>query len=105
LPLAAERSAASGEEIIGMPEPIVPFWFKQRQCKYEPAGGDYVLKVTGPNLGEAFIRIQQTESRRWQAAFRRSADGPDVAVTEPNIATEREAWDAAFELYRENVIV
>ena len=88
-----------------MTEPIAPFWFKQRQCKYEPAGADNLLKVTGPNLPEAYIRIQRTENGRWLAAFRQSADGPDVAVTEPNIPDERAAWDAAFELYRQNVIV
>jgi hypothetical protein len=88
-----------------MPEPIPPFWFKQRQLKYEPAGSDNLLKITGPNLGDAFIRIQQTDKGRWLAAFRRSADGPDDAVTEPNIPGPREAWDAAFELYRLSVIV
>jgi hypothetical protein len=88
-----------------MPEPITPFWFKQRQLKYETAGSEHVLKITGPNLADAFIRIWQTENGRWQAAFRRTADGPDEAVSEPNNPGPREAWDAAFELYRENVIV
>jgi hypothetical protein len=88
-----------------MQEPITPFWFKQRQLKCEPAGSDHLLRITGPNLGDAFIRIQQDENGRWQAAFRRTADGPDEAVSEPNIPGPREAWDAAFELYRENVIV
>jgi hypothetical protein len=87
-----------------MPEPTAPFWFKQRQCKYEPAG-DNLLKITGPNLGEAFIGVWRTEDGRWQAKFRRSADGPDEALTEPDIPGEREAWDAAFELYRQKVIV
>jgi hypothetical protein len=87
-----------------MQEPTPPFWFKQRQCKYEPAG-EGLLKITGPNLGEAFIRIQRADNGRWQAAFRRAADGPDAAVTEPNVPGEREAWDAAFELYRDNVII
>jgi hypothetical protein len=86
-------------------QPITPFWFKQRQLKYEPAGSDTLLKITGPNLGEAFIRIQPTENHRWQAAFRRTADGPDEAITEANIPGPREAWDAAFELYRQRVIV
>ena len=86
-------------------EPILPFWFKQRQCKYEPAGADSQLKVTGPNLGEAYIRICQGENGRWQAAFRRAADGPDDAASDADIPGQREAWDAAFELYRQNVIV
>jgi hypothetical protein len=93
---------AAGE--IASMEPILPFWFKQRQCKHEPAGADNQLKVTGPNLGEAFIRIRQTENGRWQAAFRRTADGPDEAVSD-DIRGPREALDAAFELYRQNAIV
>ena len=87
-------------------QPITPFWFKQRQCKFEVAGGpDTMLKITGPNLGEAYIGIRQTANQKWQAAFRRTAEGSDDAVTEPNIPGKREAWDAAFELYRQNVIV
>ena len=48
-----------------MQEPITPFWFKQRQLKCEPAGSDHLLRITGPNLGDAFIRIQQDENGRW----------------------------------------
>ena len=43
-----------------MASPILPFWFKQRQCKAEPAGDD-VLKVSGPNLGEAYLRVAREE--------------------------------------------
>ena len=38
------------------------------------------------------------------AALRLSADGPEVAGTEPVFATPVEAWEAAFELYRSHVI-
>jgi len=81
-----------------------PFWFKNRQCKAEPIGED-TLKVTGPNLAEAFLRIAKGDGGRYQAALRMTADGPDVAVTAPEIGDAREAWDAAFELYRTHVIV
>jgi hypothetical protein len=91
-------------ERTGMQQPIVPFWFKQRQLNFEPAGGDNVLKITGPNIGEAFIRVDQAKDGQWQAALRQAVDGPDVAVVE-NIPGPREAWDAAFELYRENMVV
>ena len=46
-------------------EPIPPFWFKQRQCKAEPAGPNAV-RVTGPNLGEVFLRIEPVGDR-WRA--------------------------------------
>jgi hypothetical protein len=86
-----------------MTQPLPPFWFKQRQCKAEPAGNDHTLKVSGPNLGEAFIRIEP-ENTRWRAALRLTADGPDVASTEANLESPQEAWAAAFELYRAHVI-
>jgi hypothetical protein len=82
----------------------VPFWFKQRQCKSEPAG-DNVLRVSGPNLGEAFLIVRQGDGGRWQAALRLAADGPDMAATEARFPTDEDAWLAAFELYRSQVIV
>jgi hypothetical protein len=85
--------------------PTYPFWFKQRQLKAEPAGDDSILKVTGPNLGEAFVRIARSEDQRWLAAMRLTADGPDVAATESEFDNPTDAWEAAFELYRTHVIV
>lgn len=85
--------------------PIFPFWFKQRQCKAEPAGDDNTLKVSGPNLGEAFIGIAQSDNNRWRAFLRSSADGSDAASTEPELDNPTDAWEAAFELFRTNAIV
>ncbi len=84
--------------------PIFPFWFKQRQCKAEPAG-DHALRVSGPNLGEAFLGIRREANGLWRAALRLTADGPEVAQTEADIPSEADAWEAAFELYRNHVIV
>jgi hypothetical protein len=85
-------------------EPTLPFWFKQRQCKAEPAGGPNVLRVTGPNLAEAFLRIESVGDR-WRAALRLAADGPDASYTDAELKTPKEAWEAAFELYRVRMIV
>ncbi|HEY7426686.1 MAG TPA: hypothetical protein VH682_20795 [Gemmataceae bacterium] len=85
--------------------PIYPFWFKQRQCKAEPAGDDNTLKVSGPNLGEAFLSIRRGENNHWRAAMRLTADGPEVAATEPEFDNPVDAWEAAFELYRTTAIV
>ncbi len=85
--------------------PIFPFWFKQRQCKAEPAGDENTLKVSGPNLGEAFIGISRDENMHWRAFLRMSADGPEVAATEPEFENPNDAWEAAFELFRTSVIV
>lgn len=86
-----------------MSTPILPFWFKQRQCKAEPVG-EQTVKVTGPNLGEAYLHVRR-ENDCWKASLRTSADGPDVASIDAEHATERSAWDGAFELYRERIIV
>jgi hypothetical protein len=84
-------------------EPISPFWFKQRQCKLDPAG-ENTYKVTGSNLGEADLRVF-TENGRWKAALSTTAGGPDVDVAARDFATPDEAWAAAFEMYRNRFIV
>jgi hypothetical protein len=83
---------------------ITPTWFKQRQGKAEEAGTN-TYRLTGPNLKEAFISIRLGDNSRWAAVLRYTADGPDVAATEPVIATPYEAWEAAFEIYRNHVII
>jgi hypothetical protein len=85
-------------------EPILPFWFKQRQAKAEAAGPD-TYRLTAPNLREALISIRQDSEGRWGAALRLAADGPDVAVTATAYGAPGEAWDAAFELYRRELVV
>jgi hypothetical protein len=85
-------------------QPILPFWFKQRQAKLEPAG-ENTFKATAPNQGEAYLRIYQIENQRWAASVREKADGEDAAATPVEFPTPGEAWDAAFELYRRLAIV
>jgi hypothetical protein len=86
-----------------MNNPIPPFWFKQRQCQVEPAG-EQTVKVSGPNLGEAYLLVRR-DGDRWQAFLRQQPDGPDVASADAFGPNENSAWDAAFELYRQHVIV
>ena len=81
---------------------VTPYWFKQRQSKVEPAG-ENCYRLTGPNLGEALISIRRLENGQWQTVLRYQVDGPEVAVTE-GIANPYDAWEAAFELYRNHVI-
>ncbi len=84
-------------------EPIPPFWFKQRQCRLE-AAGENAFKAAGPNLPESYLRIF-AEDGRWKAAVRSSADGPDDTVTADGLPTTNAAWEAAFELYRNRVVI
>jgi len=85
-------------------EPITPIWFKQRQCRLE-AVGENIYKVTGPNLGETYLRIFWDYGIRWRAALRTSLDGPDIQVATDSFTSTRTAWDAGFELYRRAHIV
>ena len=85
-------------------EPIIPFWFRQRQGKMEPAGAN-AYRLTAPNLGEAFISIRQTEDTRWRPALRLQSDGPEVDGSEVDLTSAQEAWEAAFELYRRRMVV
>jgi hypothetical protein len=63
-----------------------------------------MLKVTGPNLGEAYVHIR-SDNGRWKAGLRTHPEGPDVANAEAEAPTEQAAWNAAFELYRQHFIV
>jgi hypothetical protein len=81
---------------------ITPFWFKQRQCKAEPIGeAGQMLKVSGPNLPDAYLSVTQ-DNDRWRASVRRTQDGPDIAVSDSD--SSKLAWEAAFELYRTHMI-
>jgi hypothetical protein len=84
-------------------QPILPFWFKQRQAKADPAG-ENTYRLTAPNLGGAFITIRPDSDGRWSGALKLAADGPDVAATGPIYDNPGDAWGAAFELYRTHMI-
>ena len=84
--------------------PTLPFWFRLRQGKAEPAGAD-TYRLTAPNLGEAYIGIRPAEHCGWLAVLKTSPDGPDVAVAGDPSATVPDAWEAAFELYRVHLVI
>lgn len=82
---------------------VLPSWFKQRQCKADEAG-PATYRLSGPNLREAFIRIEKVDGG-WRAALRLAADGPDAMASREALPTEYEAWSTAFEFYRAEVLV
>ncbi len=86
-----------------IPQPVPPFWFHQRQCKLE-ALEEGLFRAVGPNLAEGFLGVRQSEGGHWTPVFRLAKDGPDLSAGE-QFDTPKEAWDAAFELYRVNVVV
>jgi hypothetical protein len=83
---------------------VTPYWFPARQGKAEEVGPNS-YRLTAPNLREAFVSIREAPDGRWSAALRLTADGPDVAVTGADFPTAYDAWEAAFELYRKEVVV
>jgi hypothetical protein len=85
-------------------EPHLPFWFKQRQGKAETAG-DSLLRLTAPNMAEAFVGVRKDALGLWHPFLRQTADGPDLTPTDVAFGTSREAWEAAFELHRERFVV
>jgi hypothetical protein len=92
------------ERVARFMEVVTPSWFKQRQAKAEPAGAN-TYRLFGPNLPECFLSIRRGPNGKWYGALRYEADGPDVAVTDAVFERDYEAWEAAFELYRVQVIV
>lgn len=86
-----------------MNQPVVPFWFRLRQGKAEPAG-ENTVRLTAPNLAEAFIRVDRDENGRFLASVRSSADGPPIATADVLYDSEEDAWGAAFELYRTQIV-
>ncbi len=82
----------------------VPSWFKGRQGKAEEAGPG-LLRLTAPNLKEWYVGIRPRDGGRWLVFVRAQADGPDAAAVEIDPRPEYEAWEAAFEVYRNHVVI
>jgi hypothetical protein len=85
-------------------QPTLPYWFKMRQGKAEPAG-DNVYRLTAPNLAEAFIAVRPEGESRWTPLVRSAVDGPERAVGAKTYDSIFDAWYAAFELYRNTVVI
>jgi hypothetical protein len=85
-------------------ELVVPSWFKGRQGKAEQVAPD-TYRLTAPNQQEAYLSISKSDNGLWAASLRYQKDGPEAAATQPVCETPNDAWEAGFELYREEVIV
>jgi len=84
--------------------PIPPFWFKQRQCKLEPAGDDgKTFRVTAPNFGEAYLSVGPASPGGWRGSLRLQPGGPELAAADA--ASAQEAWGRTFELLRTRVLI
>jgi hypothetical protein len=83
--------------------PDLPYWLKQRQAKVEDLGKG-LWKIVGPNLSDAVVGVRMEANLRWQGLLKSTAEGPELATTEPTLGTARDALAAAFELYRERFV-
>jgi hypothetical protein len=83
---------------------IVPAWFKGRQGKAEESAPG-LLKLTAPNLREWYLGLRRLDDGHWQAFLRDRPDGSDVSVIDLEPMPEYDAWEAAFEVYRNHVII
>jgi len=83
---------------------IVPSWFKGRQGKAEEVRPGLV-KLAAPNLREWFVGIRRLDNGSWQVFVRSEPDSVDAAAVEVDPMPVQEAWDAAFEVYRNHVII
>jgi hypothetical protein len=83
---------------------VTPTWFNQRQAKAE-AHGENALRLTAPNLKPAFVRTRKTDHDRWVGVLQLDENGPEVAASGADFDRQVDAWEAAFELYRQHVVV
>lgn len=83
---------------------VTPFWFKQRQGVAEAVGPE-LYKLSGPNLREAYVTIRNIEPGKWQGALRFKPDEPDAMIYPEPLDNPTDAWEAAFELFRNQVVV
>jgi len=83
---------------------IVPTWFKYRQGKVESVS-DNLSRLSGPNLPTTFLGLRRADNGKLQGFLRTEADGVDLAVTDPKFDREYDAWEVAFEMYRQRVII
>lgn len=88
--------------------PVVPFWLLQRQVKVEPVRDD-ALRLSAPNLPVYEVAIRPEADAAWSAALYRlpnsGAESLLIAESAPGLESQEAAWAAAFELYRQHVIV
>lgn len=88
--------------------PPLPFWMAQRQVKSEPLN-DHTLRLVGPNLPTCDVTVLPLPvGPGWRVVVARlEADGARTTLmqTETGFHSPEAAWQAAFELYRQRVIV
>jgi len=91
-----------------MVTPVLPFWMRQRQVKAESIG-ENAIRLTAPQLPVHDLEIKPLSEGAWAAVLYEAAaeGGERKRIAECSYRPEhpQSAWAAAFELYRQSVIV
>jgi hypothetical protein len=86
--------------------PALPFWMLQRQLKAEPIG-ETSLRLLAPNLPAHELTLEAIGPSWRSAIYRVGANGDKHLVAERvfDVADRERAWQNAYELFRQEVIV
>ena len=88
--------------------PPIPFWMRQRQIKLEPVN-DTTVALKTPNLPPYELVLRPLDGSHGYpvAIFSVPADGQKALVAEQfsETADAATAWQYAFELFRQKVII
>lgn len=91
-----------------MVSPTLPFWMRQRQIVAEPVN-EHTVRLTGPILPTCEVTVQPSAGSETSGCLLRVVKASDASKEVLAEATsslpQEEAWQAAFELYRQRVIV
>jgi hypothetical protein len=91
-----------------MVSPTLPFWMRQRQIVAEPVN-EHTVRLTGPILPACEVTVQpggNAENASYLLRVEKVSDaGKEVLAEATSSLPREEAWQAAFELYRQQVIV
>jgi hypothetical protein len=87
--------------------PTPPFWVVQRQVKVEPVD-ECTVRLQAPNLPAYELALRPVSGAPgWTVVLYRTEGGGErhpVAESDA-LADQPSAWEAAFELYRQHVVV
>lgn len=91
-----------------MVSPTLPFWMRQRQIVAEPVN-EHTVRLTGPILPACEVTVQPGAGEETTGYLLRvekaNEAGKEVIAEAKSSLPREEAWQAAFELYRQQVIV
>jgi len=86
--------------------PALPFWMRQRQIKVEPLG-ETTLRLSTPNLPVHEVSLKDQGTQWRSEVFRLPAEGQRELLAERVFEASRHeaAWENAFELFRQAVVI